>query len=309
MLRWRGFEAVPAGWGRCVVTIGVYDGVHRGHQVTLGRLIERARAADLPSVVVTFEPHPLTVLRPGTEVPVLTPLATKAELLEGLGIDALCIVPFTHAFSQLEPDEFAHHMLVANLHASAVVIGANFRFGHRAVGDVNLLAELGQQYGFAVESMELAGGDATWSSTYIRSCIEAGDVAAAAEALSRPHRIEGVVVRGDRRGRELGFPTANLEPLPMSAIPGDGVYAGWLHLGTESLAAAISVGTNPTFEGRARRVEAYVMDRDDLDLYGARAAISFVERVRDMVKFDSVDALVAAMTDDVKRSREILSRQ
>jgi riboflavin kinase/FMN adenylyltransferase len=309
MLRWRGFEAVPAGWGRCVVTIGVYDGVHRGHQVTLGRLIDRARAADLPSVVVTFEPHPLTVLRPGTQVPVLTPLAIKAELLESFGIDALCIVPFTHAFSRLEPDEFAHHMLVANLHAAAVVVGSNFRFGHRAAGDCDLLGQLGQQYGFAVEPVDLAGAaDTTWSSTYIRSCIEAGDVAAAAEALSRPHRLEGVVVRGDRRGRELGFPTANLEPLPMSAVPGDGVYAGWMHLAAERVPAAISVGTNPTFEGRSRRVEAYAIDREDLDLYGAHAGFSFVDRLRDTVKFDSVDALVAQMTDDVKRSREILKR-
>jgi riboflavin kinase/FMN adenylyltransferase len=307
MLRWRGFESVPAGWGRCVVTIGVYDGVHRGHQVTLGHVIDRAHSADLPSVVVTFEPHPLTVLRPGTQVPVLTPIAMKAELLEGLGIDALCIVPFTHAFSRLEPDEFAHHMLVANLHAAAVVVGANFRFGHRAVGDVALLSDLGRQYGFAVESIDLAGAaDTTWSSTYIRSCIEAGDVAAAAAALSRPHRVEGVVVRGDRRGRELGFPTANLEPLPMSAVPGDGVYAGWMHLGSEQVPAAISIGTNPTFEGRSRRVEAYAIDREDLDLYGAHAGFSFVDRVRDMVKFDSVDALVAQMTDDVKTCREIL---
>ncbi|MFL6238191.1 MAG: bifunctional riboflavin kinase/FAD synthetase [Actinomycetes bacterium] len=306
MLRWRGFAAVPAGWGRCVVTIGVYDGVHRGHQVTLRHLIDRARAADQPAVVVTFEPHPLTVLRAGTEVPLLTPLGYKAGLLEELGVDALCIVPFTRSFSRLEPDEFAHHMLVANLHAATVVVGANFRFGHRAVGDVGLLAGLGQQYGFSVEAIELAGGETTWSSTYIRSCIEAGDVAAAADALSRPHRVEGVVVRGDRRGRELGFPTANLEPLPMSAIPGDGVYAGWLHLESDRIPAAISIGTNPTFEGRSRRVEAYAIDREDLDLYGAHAAFSFVERLRETVKFDSVDALVAQMTDDVKRSREIL---
>ena len=189
MLRWRGFESVPTGWGRCVVTIGVYDGVHRGHQVTLRHVMDRARAADLPSVVVTFEPHPLVVLRPGMQVPVLTPLAYKAELLEELGIDALCIVPFTREFSRLEPDEFAHHMLVANLHAAAVVVGSNFRFGHRAAGDVDLLAQLGQQYGFAVESIDLAGtADTTWSSTYIRSCIEAGDVASAAQAFTASSR-------------------------------------------------------------------------------------------------------------------------
>jgi riboflavin kinase/FMN adenylyltransferase len=198
-------------------------------------------------------------------------------------------------------------MLVANLHAAAVVVGSNFRFGHRAAGDVDLLAQLGQQYGFAVESISLAGAaDTTWSSTYIRSCIEAGDVASAAEALSRPHRVEGVVVRGDRRGRELGYPTANLEPLPGSAIPGDGVYAGWMHIGGDRVPAAISVGTNPTFEGRARRVEAYALDREDLDLYGAHAGFGFVDRLRDTVKFDSVDGLVAQMADDVKRCREIL---
>jgi riboflavin kinase/FMN adenylyltransferase len=285
----------------------VYDGVHRGHQVTLRKVMDRARAADLPSVVVTFEPHPLVVLRPGMQVPVLTQLAFKAELLEELGVDALCIVPFTREFSRLEPDEFAHHMLVANLHAAAVVVGSNFRFGHRAAGDVDLLAQLGQQYGFVVESISLAGAaDTTWSSTYIRSCIEAGDVASAAEALSRPHRVEGVVVRGDRRGRELGYPTANLEPLPGSAIPGDGVYAGWMHIGGDRVPAAISVGTNPTFEGRSRRVEAYALDREDLDLYGAHAGFGFVDRLRDTVKFDSVDGLVAQMADDVKRCREIL---
>jgi riboflavin kinase/FMN adenylyltransferase len=283
--------------------------VHRGHQVTLGHLIERARAADLPSVVVTFEPHPLTVLRPGTDVPVLTPIGLKAQLLEEFGIDALCIVPFTHAFSRLEPDEFAHHMLVANMHAARVVVGSNFRFGHRAAGDVDLLAQLGQQYGFVVDRIDLAGSaDTTWSSTYIRSCIQAGDVEAAAAALSRPHRVEGVVVRGDRRGRSLGFPTANLEPLPASSVPGDGVYAGWLHLDQEPIAAAISIGTNPTFEGQARRVEAYALDREDLDLYGARAGFSFVARLRDTLKFATVDALVAQMADDVKRCREILTR-
>jgi riboflavin kinase/FMN adenylyltransferase len=307
VLRWRGFEAVPAGWGRSVVTIGVYDGVHRGHQVTLRNVMDEAANADLPSVVVTFEPHPLSVLRPPTYPPVLTHLGFKARLLEELGIDGLCVVPFTREFSRLEPDEFVHHMLVENLHAAKVVVGANFRFGHKAVGDVDLLAEFGKQYGFAVDIVDLAGEtNTTWSSTYIRSCIQAGDVRAANDALSRPHRVEGIVVVGDRRGRELGFPTANLEPYPHSATPGDGVYAGWYHRADEQLPAAISIGTNPTFEGREQRVEAYVLDRDDLQVYGEFAGFSFVERLRDTLKFESVDALVAQMTDDVKRSREIL---
>ena len=307
MRRWRGFDAVPPGWGRCVATIGVYDGVHRGHQVTLGRVMERAEAAGMPSVVVTFDPHPLAVLRPGSYPPVLTHLTYKAHLLEELGLDALCVVPFTRAFSRLEPDEFVHHMLVENLHAGAVVVGSNFRFGHGGVGDCDLLVELGRRYGFAVEAIDLAGeAETTWSSSYIRSCVEAGDVSAAAEALSRPHRIEGVVVRGDRRGRGLGFPTANLEPLSHTAVPGDGVYAGWLYWGDDALPAAISIGTNPTFEGRERRIEAFALDRDDLDLYGMHAGFGFAARLRDTLRFDSVDALVAQMRDDVKQARELL---
>jgi riboflavin kinase/FMN adenylyltransferase len=262
----------------------------------------------MPSVVVTFDPHPLAVIKPGSYPPVLTHLTYKAHLLEELGLDALCVVPFTRSFSRLEPDEFVRHMLVENLHAGAVVVGSNFRFGHRAAGDIELLQRLGERNGFGVEPIELAGStDTTWSSTYIRSCVEAGDVAAAAAALSRPHLVEGVVVRGDRRGRELGFPTANLEPLLHTAVPGDGVYAGWLHWGDDRLPAAISIGTNPTFEGTERRVEAYAIDRDDLDLYGMHAGFSFVERLRDTVKFDSADALVAQVHDDVKQARGLLT--
>jgi riboflavin kinase/FMN adenylyltransferase len=160
-----------------------------------------------------------------------------------------------------------------------------------------------------VETIDLAGkAETTWSSTYIRSCIKAGDVAAAADALSRPHRVEGIVVVGDRRGRQLGYPTANLEPYPHSAIPGDGVYAGWYEREDERWPAAISIGTNPTFEGREQRIEAYVLDRDDLDVYGEHAGFSFVERLRDTIKFDSVDALLAQMTDDVKQSRVLLAQ-
>ena len=307
MQRWRGFESLPPGWGRSVVTIGVFDGVHRGHQQTLQHVMQRAREADMPSVVVTFEPHPLSVIRPPTYPPVLTHLGYKAQLLENLGIDGLCVVPFTRSFSRLEPDEFAHHMLVENLHAGAVVVGRNFRFGHGAVGDCDLLAEFGRQYGFAVEPIDLAGdADTTWSSTYIRSCIKAGDVRAAGEALSRPHRVEGFVVRGERRGRELGYPTANLEPLPHSAVPGDGVYAGWFHQREDELPAAISIGTNPTFEGRERRVEAYVLDAE-LDLYGEHVALDFAERLRETVKFDGVESLKVQMAEDCRRAREILT--
>jgi riboflavin kinase/FMN adenylyltransferase len=269
--------------------------------------VERARDVGQPAVVVTFDPHPTEVVRPGSHPPVLTPLRYKAELLADLGADVLCVLPFTLEFSRLGPAEFAHEVLVARLHASAVVVGANFRFGHKAAGDVALLGELGRRFGFAAEGVRLLGTDSTTiSSTYIRSCVAAGDVTSAAAALGRPHRVEGVVVRGDGRGRDLGFPTANLELVPHSAIPADGVYAGRLHRGRESWPAAVSVGSNPTFRGTERRVEAYALDAD-LDLYGDHVGVDFLQRLRGMERFASVDALTAAMAHDVARTREIVS--
>ncbi len=308
MQRWRGLDAVPPGWGRCVVTIGVFDGVHRGHQAIIGRAVARARDSAQPCVVVTFDPHPSEVVRPGSHPAVLTTARHKAELLDAVGVDVVCVLPFTVEFSRLSPAEFVHAVLVETLHASAVVVGENFRFGHRAAGDVGTLRELGRRFGFAVEAVALLGDDETTvSSTYVRACVDAGDVDAAAEALGRPHRVEGVVVRGDGRGRELGYPTANLETTPHAAVPADGIYAGWLVRGGQRLPAAISVGTNPTFEGRERRVEAYVLDAD-LDLYGEHVALDVAARVRDTVRFDSVEALVAQMADDVKQVRELLPR-
>ncbi len=308
MQRWRGLDAVPPGWGRCVVTIGVFDGVHRGHQAIIGRAVARARDSAQPCVVVTFDPHPSEVVRPGSHPAVLTTARHKAELLDAVGVDVVCVLPFTVEFSRLSPAEFVHAVLVETLHASAVVVGENFRFGHRAAGDVGTLRELGRRFGFAVEAVALLGDDETTvSSTYVRACVDAGDVDAAAEALGRPHRVEGVVVRGDGRGRELGYPTANLETTPHAAVPADGIYAGWLVRGGQRLPAAISVGTHPTFEGRERRVEAYVLDAD-LDLYGEHVALDVAARVRDTVRFDSVEALVAQMADDVKQVRELLPR-
>jgi riboflavin kinase/FMN adenylyltransferase len=201
-------------------------------------------------------------------------------------------------------------VLVDGLHAAVVVVGANFRFGHRAAGDVATLREVGEARGFVAEGVALDGGPQVWSSTYVRTCLATGDVAGAAEALGRPFTVRGTVVRGDRRGRELGYPTANVPTSTMSAAPADGVYAGWLRrLDTgETHPAAISVGTNPTFDGRReRRVESYVLDRDDLDLYGVEVEVSFVDRLRGMVAFDSVDKLVAQMADDVDRARGLLA--
>jgi riboflavin kinase/FMN adenylyltransferase len=317
VLRWRGLDDVPADWGRCVLTIGVFDGVHRGHAQLIKRAVELASALDVPSVLMTFDPHPMEVVRPGAHPAQLTTLARRAELAEELGIDVFCVMPFTAGFMKLTPARYAHDLLVERLHVVEVVVGDNFTFGKKAVGTVDTMREAGQRFGFGVEGLKLVGEHAvTFSSTYIRSCVDAGDVAAAADALGRPHRVEGVVVHGDGRGRQLGFPTANIAPPMHAAIPADGVYAGWFTvlgpgptIGTVTAGkpamTAISIGTNPTFSGRTRTVEAFVLD-GEADLYGQHVAVDFVAHLRGMEKFDSVDALVKEMGHDAQRARELL---
>ena len=322
MRRWYGLDDVPEDWGRSVVTIGVFDGVHRGHQTIVGRAAELARELGLPVVVITFDPHPDEMVRPGSHPPLLSSPKRRAELLAGIGVDAVMVLPFTLELSRMSPDDFVQSVLVERLHAARVVVGENFRYGHKARGDVTLLAELGDKYDFRAEGVALVANGQTISSTSVRELLTAGEVEGAAAALGRPHRVEGVVVRGHQRGRALGFPTANLETLPYTAIPSDGVYAGWLECfpvnrGGEAAAgaaaetrwpAAISIGTNPTFDGVERSVEAYALDRDDLDLYGEHVAVDFAVRIRDTLKFDSIEALVAEMRRDVDRAREITAR-
>jgi len=224
----------------------------------------------------------------------------------------VCVLPFSYEFSQLGPDEFVRMVLADRLHAARVVVGENFTFGHKAAGDVALLRQLGEKYDFSADGVPLlVAGGVTISSTYIRGRLADGDVRAAAGALGRPHRVEGVVVRGHQRGRALGFPTANLESQPHTAIPADGVYAGWLSSlaldgsAVERWPAAISIGTNPTFDGSQRTVEAYALDRDDLDLYGAHVAVDFTARLRATLKFGSVDELVVQMRADVDEARAL----
>jgi riboflavin kinase/FMN adenylyltransferase len=312
--RWIGLGEVPHGWGPSVITIGVFDGVHLGHQRIVSRAAAAAREDGLPLVVVTFDPNPAEVVRPGSHPALLCSLPRRAQLLGELGADAVCVLEFTPEFSRLGPAEFVRAVLADRLHVRHVVVGENFRFGHRAAGDLALLAELGQKYDFRAEGIPLLADDGvTMSSSAIRDRVAAGDVAGAARGLGRPHRVEGVVVRGEQRGRALGFPTANLETAAHTAIPGDGVYAGWLaRLGTdgeeaERWPAAISVGTNPTFDGRYRVVEAYALDRDDLDLYGVHAAVDFAARLRGMARFDTVDALIAQMRQDVDEARALVA--
>ena len=311
MQRWQGLDEVPGDWGSSVVTVGVFDGVHRGHQRIVARATQVAARLDLPVVVITFDPHPAEVIRPGSHPPLLCTVRHRVQLLAAAGSDAVCVLPFTVEFSQLGPDDFVRAVLADRLHARWVVVGENFRFGHRAAGDVALLAELGEKYDFGAEGVPLlAEHGTTISSTQIRTMLNAGDVAGATRDLGRPHRVEGVVVRGHQRGRALGFPTANLETVPHLAVPADGVYAGWL-IGLDDdgqeeqrWPAAISVGSNPTFDGQHRTVEAYALDRDDLDLYGRHMAVDFSDRLRGQVRFDSADALIDQMRRDVDQARE-----
>jgi len=314
--RWQGLADVPADWGRSVVTIGVFDGVHRGHQRIIARTAQTAAGLGLPMVVITFDPHPAEVIRPGSHPTFLCTASRRAGLLAALGADAVCLLPFTLEFSRLGPEEFVHSVLVDRLHTAAVVVGENFRFGHKAAGDVALLAELGEKYDFTAEGVPLLAEDGTSvSSSAIRQRLAAGDVAGAAGYLGRMPRVEGVVVPGHRRGKALGFPTANLETFPHTAIPADGVYAGWLSVladpGEEQARwpAAISVGSNPTFDGTDRVVEAYALDRDDLDLYGAHVAVDFSARLRGMERFGSPGALAEQMRRDVDQARALTAEQ
>jgi riboflavin kinase / FMN adenylyltransferase len=308
---WRSLDDVPADLGRTAVVIGNFDGVHLGHQHVVREARSAADAEGLRVVAVTFDPHPMAVLRPEHAPTTITDIETRAELLRTAGVDDVLALPFDRDVASWTPQEFAQRVLADALHAAVVVVGANFRYGSRASGDVATLTTSGEELGFRAVGVPLDGGPQVWSSTYVRTCLAAGDVAGAAEALGRPFVVRGVVVRGDQRGRELGFPTANVPTRVLTAAPADGVYAGWLRrLDTgERYPAAISVGTNPTFDGeRERRVESYVLDRDDLELYEVEVEISFVDRIRGMERFHSVDALIETMHDDVRRAHDILGR-
>jgi riboflavin kinase/FMN adenylyltransferase len=296
-----------------VVTIGVFDGVHRGHATIIQDAVRTAAQHGVPSVLVTFVPHPSEVVRPGSHPPVLTTIVRRSELVETLGVDVFCALPFTLDFSRMAPDEFVYSVLVERLHAVGVIVGENFRYGHKAAGDVALLAQLGRTFGFTASGIALQReGQTPLSATYVRSCVQAGDVAAAALALGRPHRVDGVVEQGDRRGRELGFPTANLRTDPWAAVPADGVYAGrvfqldeWGRTVGPLATAAVSVGTNPTFGVRQRRIEAYLLDFEG-DLYGAELGFEFVERLRGQVHYDGIEPLIAQMHQDVARTRDLI---
>ncbi|MBC9821411.1 bifunctional riboflavin kinase/FAD synthetase [Terrabacter sp. MAHUQ-38] len=318
MQRWYGLDDIPADLGPTVVTLGNFDGVHRGHREVLTRVVREAAARDALPVAVTFEPHPIAVLYPDRAPAAVMSLGQRLDALESVGLGAVLVIEFTREFAQQTPEEFVRGTFVEALGVAAVVVGKDTRFGVRNSGDVETLRELGEVHGFEVIALDDIGeGEAQgarWSSTQLRAELLAGKVDHAAQMLGRPHRVTGTVVHGDHRGRELGFPTANLSQDHEGLVPADGVYAGWLVRldladgdPDRTLPAAVSVGTNPTFDGHQRRVEAYVLDRTDLDLYGERVAVEFVSHLRPTLKFDSIEVLVEQMTQDVERCREILS--
>jgi len=290
-----------------VVIIGNFDGVHRGHV----ELIRTARAAEPGArlVAVTFWPHPMSVIRPDQTPPLLTNLDRRRELLRSAGVDEVVVVEFTPEVAGWSPEEFIDRVL-RPLHPVRLVVGENFRFGFRAAGDVHTLAERGAGE-WKVQVVPLVtDGSQPSSSTLIRHAVAEGDFGRVRELSDQVFRFQGPVVQGDQRGRQMGYPTANVRVAPGIAVPADGVYAGWvtrLDVPSPRWPAAISVGTNPTFDGLERRVEAYVLDRTDLELYGVEIAIDFYARMRGQVKYEGMESLIKQMHRDVEQIREVLS--
>lgn len=302
---WHGLEGLPNP-GPCVVAIGVLDGVHRGHQRLLARARTLADERGQPLVVVTFDPHPATVVRPDSTPKMIGTLESRLALLEQAGVDGVLVLSFTAELSEIAADVAVRALLLDALSVSTVVVGEDFHFGKGAAGNVEMLREAGALHGFTVDAVTLHADDIDrFSSTRVRRLIAAGDVEGAAEILGRPFSVTGPVVHGERRGRDLGFPTANLNCPAHLAIPGDGVYAGFLDDAGTRHPAAISVGDNPTFVGASRRIEAYVLDAD-LDLYGHEVTVTFVHRLRDMVPYTGVEPLISQMTADVEDVRRLL---
>jgi riboflavin kinase / FMN adenylyltransferase len=308
MKTYRGFDQLPQRGASSAVTIGNFDGVHRGHRALIRRLMAKAGAVSGLSTIVTFDPHPQQVLRGAGPASLVTP-ERKLELLASTGVDRLVVLPFDRELSMVEPEDFVERMLIGGLRARAVVVGANFRFGRYARGDTAMLRSLGRRLGFAFESVRLAELDGRrLSSTEIRKAIGEGDLAWAAKALGRPYAIAGFVVRGAGRGqRLLGYPTANLEPAPGTCLPAKGIYAGHFVMRDRRMPAAVSVGTNPTFGENPLSIEAFVLDYEG-DLYGRTAEIELAARIRDEERFDSPEALMEAIAGDVEATRRILAR-
>lgn len=290
-----------------VVSIGFFDGVHRGHQTIIRRAAQKAVEAGIRSAVVTFDRHPMEVVKPGSQPKLLMPLARRAATLAEQGVDLVVVVAFDDQLRHQSPEAFVDTVLTGPLDAQRVIVGGNFRFGHKAAGDVATLADLGPSRGFAAEGVSLLELEGTViSSTEIRRALDAGDVERAARMLGRPHVVDGVVVRGEERGVTLGFPTANLQVDPRLAAPASGVYTGAFHLPEGGAQPCVTnVGVNPTFGGSERKVEAHLLDWDG-DLYGVNASVAFSQRLRDERRFAGPDELVAQIRTDVAEARRLL---
>ncbi|MDJ1369844.1 bifunctional riboflavin kinase/FAD synthetase [Gulosibacter molinativorax] len=300
----------PADIGPTVITIGKFDGLHFGHRRLISELRLEATKRDLAPVVVTFDRHPMQLFAPEKAPTALVSIEQKTELIAKQNVAAIVVLEFTRELSNIPAYEFVRDLLVGQLGMKAIVIGRDFHFGHKGLGDVDFLIDHAHEFGYEVVVVddEIGENGRRASSTWVRECLEGGDVESATEVLGRYHDIRGTVVHGAKRGRELGFPTANLEPETLEGfIPADGVYAGWLHLGEESYPAAISIGNNPTFDGvPQKQVEAHIIDVSGIDIYGERVHVSFVHRLRGMEKFDSLEALIERMQQDVDETRVLL---
>jgi len=285
-----------------VVVIGVFDGVHKGHQSILDRAKEIADGRKI--IALTFDPHPTTVFAPDRAPTLLTTLADRVVLLKIHGADQVAVMKFDEKFAAMSPEEFVNQILVTQLEAGDVIVGENFTYGHKAAGNIETLKAHSE---FRVHVLELHSDDTEpVSSTRIRAAITKGDVETARLLLSRPHRLDGVVVHGEARGREIGYPTANLGNLEGQTIPADGIYAGWLTVGINRWPAAISIGTNPTFEGiRGRQVEAYALDQIGLELYDQAATVEFGWHLRETLKFEGLEPLLEQMKKDCDLARKL----
>jgi len=300
-MQWRGEQIAGA-----TVAIGIFDGVHLGHQAIIARAKEVSNGRGV--IALTFDPHPMQFFAPDKAPTMLVSVERRVELLRSYGADAVIVCEFDSEFAAKSPDDFVSEVLINYLKISGVVVGQNFTYGHKAAGRVADLITAGQRYAFVAEEVALqaSGGDVV-SSTRIRKAIVQGDVESAAALLTRPHRLEGIVIHGEKRGREIGYPTANLGySTSTNTVPGDGVYAGWLEVESDRWPAAISIGTNPTFEGeRSRQVEAYALDQQGLDLYDKTAKIDFGWRLRDTLKFDGLEPLLDQMKIDCDQARKL----
>ncbi len=308
MLTWFSPSDVPAGFGPSAVTIGKFDGVHAGHRAVIGQLRAVAAERGLVPTVVTFDRHPLSLLRPELCPVALVSPTQKLELLAGAGVEATLTLTFDKAFSEITPEQFIQSVLVNALNAAVVLVGSDFRFGAKGAGDVALLQRVGESAGFEVIVIDdvAPGGVRRASSTWVRELLAEGRVDEAADLLGTLPTIRSIVVHGEQRGRLLGYPTANLSPDVEGYIPADGVYAAWLTVDGERYPAAVSIGNNPTFEGvPEKQVEAHAIDQK-LDLYDRQVEVSFVKYIRGMRKFSGMEALADQMGADEQQIRAIL---